>query len=233
MSVAGTGKRTFFHDPGTNDLLDVAHFDFSTCTHRILHLGLLSVHALLDKTRDNGDNGWSILLRKAQAQGIKTSIEMVSIDPERNRRLVMPCLALLDYLIVNDDEIGAIARRQTTDNGKTDIDQCIAAAREVLALGSMEFVTVHFPQGAICITRDKQIISTASLSVPQHLVKGSVGAGDAFVAGFLYAIHERWSLTEAMTLAHTVAACSLRAMTSTDAVESVTDCQRFAEQLLD
>ncbi|MFK7857768.1 MAG: carbohydrate kinase family protein [Granulosicoccus sp.] len=231
MTVKDTGKRTFFHYPGTNDLLEPAHFDFSLCGERILHLGLLSLHARLDKPTNAGSNGWSTLLELARSLGIETSIEMVSVDPELNRKLVLPCLPHLDYLIVNDHEIGAIAQRDTLVDGITDVQQCIDAASVALKLGSMKLVAVHFPNGAVCVTRGGDTLITESLSVPQSMVKSSVGAGDAFVAGFLYAIHENRGLSEALNLAHTVAACSLRDMTTTGAVESVERCEQFAREL--
>ncbi|MFK7992654.1 MAG: carbohydrate kinase family protein [Granulosicoccus sp.] len=231
MSVSDSGKRTFFHYPGANDLLEPSHIDFSTNGERILHLGLLSVHALMDQFDEDGSNGWSKVLQQAQSFGIKTSIEMVSVDPILNRKLVLPCLPFLDYLIVNDHEIGAIAQRQTLVDGVADIPQCIEAANIALSMGNMQLVAVHFPGGAVCVSCEGSAFVTESLSVPQSMIKSSVGAGDAFVAGFLYAIHENKSLSEAMELAHTVAACSLRSMTTTGAVESVDKCRQFASQL--
>jgi len=233
MTVAGTGKRTFFHYPGANDHLTPAHFDFSRCGERILHLGLLSLHALLDKATENGGNGWATILQQARSLGIQTSIEMVSVDPVVNRQLALPCLPHLDYLIVNDHEIGAIAQCQTLEAGTTNVQQCIEAATVALTLGSMKLVAVHYPDGAICVTREGEVTVTESLTVPQSMVKSSVGAGDAFVAGFLYALHENKDVSEAMHLAHCVAASSLRDMTTTGAVETVEQCQRFARTLSD
>ncbi len=231
MSVSSTGKRTFFHYPGANNLLDTDHFDFSLLRQRILHLGLLSLHARLDQIDEHGNNGWSTVLEMAQSVGIRTSIEMVSIDPALNRQLVLPCLPHLDYLIINDHEIGAIAQRQTLVKNGTDVEQCVMAAQDVLALGKMQCVAVHYPTGAICVTRDGDTLISKSKVVPQSMIKSSVGAGDAFVAGFLHAVHEGMSISSAMDLAHIVAACSLRAMTTTGAVESVENCRQFVRGL--
>lgn len=228
MTVSSTGKRTFFHYPGANDLLEPAHFDFSHVHERILHLGLLSVHARLDQTDSKGGNGWATILAQAQGVGIKTSIEMVSVDPALNRRLALPCLPYIDYLIVNDHEIGAIAQRQTLVGSQTDVQQCIDAAKDVLTLGDMQLVAVHYPAGAVCVTQEGDIHVSESLHVPQSMIKSSVGAGDAFVAGMLYALHEDMCLSDAMELAHIVAACSLRAMTTTGAVDTVEACREVA-----
>lgn len=231
ITVSNTGKRTFFHHTGANDLLVPSHFDFSHSSAKILHLGLLSVHAGMDATADNEDNGWSTVLRKAQAQSILTSIEMVSIDQARNRELVKPCLPYIDYLIVNDHEIGAIADIHTLNKGETDVELCIKAAYQVLELGTMMSVTVHFPSGAICVTRDGKLHTAPAFSVPQRYIKGSVGAGDAFVAGFLYAMHENWPVEKALSLAHAVAAVSLGSATTVGSVKTVQRCQKIAHAL--
>lgn len=231
MSVRSTGKRTFFHYPGANDLLTPAHFDFTDHRARILHLGLLSLHAKLDSPTSDGSNGWADILKNAKAHGLNTSIEMVSIEHERNRTIALPCLEWLDYLIVNDHEIGSIAGIDTLDNGKTCIDQCVLAARRALAMGNMKLVAVHYPSGALCITRDGQELMSSSLKMPQSLVVSSVGAGDAFVAGFLYGMHESWTIMASMELAHIAAAASLRSATTTGSVPSISECREFANCL--
>ncbi len=229
MTVADSGKRTFFHNTGSNDLLTPAHFEFSYRQERILHVGLLGLHALLDVDRGEG-NGWVDILKRAQSSGLKTSIEMVSIDPVLNRRLATPCLPFIDYLIVNDQEIGSIAGMSTVIQGNTDPDACLRAARTVLAEGNMEIVAVHYPSGAVCVTRDGEQHVASSLSVPSSLVQGTVGAGDAFVAGFLYGVHEEWSIDDSLELAHVVAAASLRSVTTTGSVVSIEQCREFASR---
>ena len=228
MSASGTGKRTFFHHPGTNDLITPDHFDFSHSNARILHLGLLGVHRQLDSPWQNEANGWVAVLKKARQAGLETNIEMVSIAPERNRQIGLPCLAYLDTLIVNDHEIGSLAEVQTIVNGKTDAAQCLKAAELVMQKGSMHLIVVHFPAGAVCLTRDGQSQQCAAVSVDPASVGSSVGAGDAFAAGMLYALHESWPLLNALQLAHATAAASLRSTTTVGSVEDVDTCLQMA-----
>jgi sugar/nucleoside kinase (ribokinase family) len=164
-------------------------------------------------------------------QELQQSLESVSIDQARNKELVTPCLPFIDYLIVNDHEIGAIADLATLHDGQTNVELCIKAAYKVLTSGKMKSVTVHFPAGAICVTRDGKLYEEPAFSVPQTYVKGSVGAGDAFVAGFLYAMHEEWTIKKALSLAHSVAAVSLGSPTTVGSVESVIRCQKIAHEL--
>ena len=156
MSDRTTGKRTFFNSRGANDLLTARDFNFDQSNAKILHLGLLGVHAALDCLSGDDANGWVSVLKKAQREGIKTNIDLVSISAGRIREICLPCLDYLDSLIVNDYEIGALASQPTIIDGQTDIGKCQQAAESVLANGNMQLVVVHYPAGAFCITRDGQ-----------------------------------------------------------------------------
>lgn len=228
MSVAGSGKRTFFHYMGANDLLSPDDFDFSATTCRILHLGLLGVHNRLDNRWNDDSNGWVTVLKNARQAGLQTNIELISIDGKRNRELCLPCLPYLDTLIVNDQEIGSLADICTISNGKTHPELCLEAARLVLAKGSMRLVVVHYPAGAVCITRGGQIVLSQAVVVDPATIGSSVGAGDAFAAGMLYGLHEEWSIEKSLELAHAAAAASLRSQTTIGSVEDVAGCLRLA-----
>ncbi len=223
MSVVPTGKRTFFHNAGTNDLLTPDHFDFSQCNARWLHLGLLGVHKTLDNRWQQQANGWVAVLQKAQQAGLKTNIEMVSINAERSRDICLPCLPHLDSLIVNDHEIGSLAQIETIIDGVACADACESAAIKVLGMGGMQLVVVHYPSGAVCVTREGQCHRQAALNIDAADIIGSNGAGDAFAAGMLYGLHEHWSIENSMQLAHATAAASLRSATTVDSVGTVAE----------
>ena len=54
-----------------------------------------------------------------------------------------------------------------------------------------------------------------SYIVDESEIKGTTGAGDAFCAGCLYAIHEGYSFKEMLKLAHACASFNLQNLTST------------------
>jgi sugar/nucleoside kinase (ribokinase family) len=97
-------------------------------------------------------------------------------------------------------------------------------------MGVRQMVAVHFPRGGIVAHSDGRVISRPSASVPASEIAGANGAGDAFAAGLLYAIHEGWSAEEALELAHAVAAASLREISTTAAIEPWADCLSLARQ---
>ena len=225
-----SGRRTYIFNPGVSDVLTPDHFDFSSTTARYLHLGLPGVHKHLDRQWQGDVNGWVTVLKRARTAGLKTNLELASIDRERLAMLVLPCLPHLDLIIVNDSEIGALSGMDTLPGGVTDVAICERAARHVLENGAMEIVVVHCPVMAIAVTREGKVFTKPSTQIPRSLVAGANGAGDAFAAGMLYGLHEGWSIEDALALAHAAAAASLRSLSTTGAVEPWRKCLELANQ---
>ncbi len=196
MTVATTGKRTFFYRAGTHEKVSPDHVDFGGTNARILHLGLPGTHATMDGPWHDEPSGWTAVLKKARAAGIKTNFELCSTPPGTLARLVRPCLPLLDYLIINDAEAGEVTGIGTLADGGTDFAACEAAAKALLERSAIEMVAVHFPLGAVVMTRDGTTLKLPSVRVPQGAIKSSNGAGDAFAAGMLLGLHESWPLEE-------------------------------------
>lgn len=228
MSVESTGKRTFFHHAGANDLMTPEHIDFSQCPASMLHLGLLGVHHLLDQPWHNEASGWVEVLKRAKQHGLQTNIEMVSIDADTNRRLALPCLAYLDSLIINDYEAGCLSGIETLHNATADADACMAAAEYLLGCGAMDVVIVHFPGGAAAVKRSGVRLLVPSVNVDPTQIKGSVGAGDAFTAGVLYGFYTNADFKRCVQLGHAVAAASLRSDTTVGSVEDLASCLRLS-----
>lgn len=221
MSKA-SGRRTHLFYPGVARELSPDHFDFAGLEARYLHLGLPGIHERLDNPWQEDANGWVAVLRQAKAAGLATNLELCSIAAERIHTIVRPCLPHLDLLIVNDFEIAAIddAAQATPDSA----DGLIACAERVMTAGAMDFVAVHFPQGAVAVTRDGTVWREPSVAVPDDVILGPNGAGDAFAAGLLYALHEAWPVSDALHLGHATAAMALRSVGTTDAVDSWQRC---------
>ena len=229
MTVIGTGKRTFFYHQAANARLSPEHFDFEETKARILHLGVPGAHDTMDATYGGNASGWITVLKRARAAGLRTNLEMVSGPTEMIRHLALPCLPFLDTLIINDHEAGILTGIDVVSSGITSVDGVRKAAVEVLRHGPIELVAIHFPGGCIAATRDGEILSRSSLAVPPAAIAGANGAGDAFAAGLLYAIHEGWALNRGLDLACCAAASALRSVSTTSAVGSVAECLSLAD----
>ena len=225
-----SGRRTHIFNRGASDVLTPDQFDLSSTKARYLHLGLPGIHNRLDGPWQSDVNGWVTVLKRARALGLKTNLELASIDREQLAKLVRPCFAHLDLIIVNDGEIGALSGMETVPGGITDVSACERAARHVLENGAMEIVVVHCPVVAIAVTREGAVFTKPSALIPRSLVAGANGAGDAFAAGMLYGLHEDWNISDALALAHASAAVSLRSLSTTGAVEPWRKCLELANQ---
>jgi sugar/nucleoside kinase (ribokinase family) len=230
MTDRRTGRRTFFFHQGASALLTPDHLDLGRATGRILHLGIVGVHRLMDRPWRGAANGWVAVLRQARALGLETNLELASLAPERIVGPGRACLPWLDFLVINDLEAGAVADIATVRDGETDVPASLRAAHLCLEQGAMRLVVVHFPKGAVAVTRDGTTHAQPSVRVPENAILGSVGAGDAFAAGVLVALHERRGIEEALALGHAAAAASLRAVTTVDAVESADACLALARR---
>ena len=230
FSSQATHRRTHIFSRGVADLLAPEHFDFAHTQARFLHLGLPGLHRKLDAPCGGDENGWVSILKRARAAGLKTNLELASIDVAQLAQLCRPCLGHLDMIIVNDTEIGAISGMTTVRECVTDMAACESAARSVMEKGAMEVVVVHCPAGAVAVTRDGNSTFKSSVTVPPELVVGTNGAGDAFAAGMLYGIHEGWTMDDSLSLAHATAAVSLRSVSTTKAVEGWQTCLDLANK---
>jgi len=217
LTALKSGKRTFFYSAGAHDLVSPDHFDFGATSGAILHLGLLSTMATLDRPWGGEPSGWVAVLKKARAAGLKTNIELCPVPPEVNARIGRPCLPHLDYVIVNDAEAGSLGGIRTDRDGVADPNLCRQAAAAIVAAGP-ELAVVHFPEGAVAVARDGTALSQPSVCVPRGEIKGNNGAGDAFAAGMLLALHEGWPLDRSLALANASAAASLRSITTNGAI---------------
>jgi len=231
FSARDDGRRTHFYHQGVAAAMNPDDFDFSSTRARMLHLGLPGAHKAMDSQWGNEANGWAAVLRKARGAGLMTNLELMTTSAGRLAELGRPCLPLLDFLIVNDFEIGALAGRETRrPDGSTDAAAVRRAIDEALEAGAMRWVIAHFPEGALAGARDGTRFALGSVAIPAGAVAGANGAGDAFAAGILYGLHEDWPIADCLRLGHACAAASMRAVSTTEGVVPVAECLALAER---
>jgi sugar/nucleoside kinase (ribokinase family) len=230
FNVLANGRRTHFFHAGVGAAMSPDHFDFAKARGRILHLGLPGAHALMDAPWRGEANGWAATLRAARSAGLTTNLELMSTSAARIAALAAPCLPHLDLLIVNDFEIGALAGIETRWAGEAEPAAIRRALEIALSRGAMRLAVAHFPQGAIALSREGAFCALGSLAAPKSAVAGVNGAGDAFAAGLLYALHEDWPIERGLRLGHACAAASMRAVSTTTGVGTVAECLALADQ---
>ncbi|EFB2831240.1 MULTISPECIES: carbohydrate kinase family protein [Escherichia] len=222
-----SGQRTFFHSPGANRLLDLPAFDQLDSSMKIFHLGYLLLLESLDMPDDVYGTRSARLLAQMHDAGYETCLDLVSRkgDP-RYQPLVLPALRHLDYLVINELEAGEFSGLEIRlPNGEPHIAHIAAAARELLDAGVRQRVVIHCAEGAWGETPKQGGMWIPSRKLEPREIIGSVGAGDAFCAGFLYGCHERWTLTESIKLAHACARASLLCANAIDGAKTLEELQ--------
>jgi len=222
MTEAADGRRTFFHARGANALWAGNDLDFGKTRARIFHLGYLLLLDALDQHDPKFGTRAARLLAKAQAAGLKTSIDVVSEDSDRFAKIVQPALKHVDYCILNEIEAGKTTGfkiRQT--DGHLDTVALRHAAGTLLQQGVRELVVVHFPEGGFARTRKGEDVWQSSLKLPAKYIAGAAGAGDAFCAGVLLGLHSGWDTEKCLQTGVCVAAASLSDATCTAGVGSL------------
>ncbi len=229
MIVQETGRRTFFHAQAANGLLDADDFNLDASDSLMLHLGSPGLHRTLDQMDAAGRSGFTRLLERALELGMKTNLELVSLQRDVIRKNALPLLPLLTSIIINDLEAEALTGIGMTTDGHTDIGRAGAAVHALFELGVRETAVVHFPTGGVAARRGEAPIFHPSVQVPDEAIISTNGAGDAFAAGFMLGLMEDWPLKRALELANASAASSLLAQSTFHGVRPWRVCLKLAQ----
>jgi sugar/nucleoside kinase (ribokinase family) len=233
MVERDSGRRTFFHYIGANALFDGTNVDVERSRARILHAGAPGVHGAMDARDINGGNGWSALLRRAQAAGLRTNLELASLEPRRMAEVVLPCLPHADTVMINELEAGALTG---VDAPLPRVDDPVDwPAVEAMALGLIELgvstlAVVHFPAGCVAAAPGGRTWRQGSVRVPREEVRSATGAGDAFAAGMVLGLHEDWPVERCLRLGAAAAAACVRSPGTSSGIRSAGACLAEAER---
>lgn len=227
MSAADSGQRTFFHYRGANAEFAPAHIPQESLECDLFHIGYILLLDAMDAQDEEYGTVMARLLHDLQARGIRTSIDVVSGEAGLFQEKVIPALRYCDYAIMNEYESGSVSGLPARDGeGRLIPENIVATMQYILSQGVKRRVIVHCPEAGFCLDADEGLCIVPSLKLEKGYIKGSVGAGDAFCAGCLYAIcHDRdpkWMLRYA-------AAAAAANLSAPDSISGM----KTHEQLLD
>jgi len=231
MSEIQTGARTFFHYRGANALLDFPDFVNMDTSAKIFHLGYLLLLDKLDSPNPEYGTIAAKTLHLLKSKGYETSIDVVSEQGDRFRRMVTPSLKYVDYMICNEVEAGACTGIELRNANGVCKENLSKVADSLFQHGVMKMVVIHFPEGGFAMRCNGEQMLTSSFQISASEIKSTVGAGDAFCAGALYAIHEGWSLTDLLTFANANAWFNLLSESSTGGAVPLSQVQEYIKQM--
>ena len=207
IMVDGRGERAILADPGVNDSIetrDIALDYFQNS--RIFHMGSFvcrDSHKSLETQKK--------LVREIRSMGIK-----ISFDPghlyARRAGDIEELLLNTDMLFINEAEIGILTGKGYIDGAKAILDRGIGTV--AVKLGSRGCYVSN-------ASREFHIPAFATNAVD------TTGAGDAFNAGFLYAVLNRKSLDECGRYGNAVASLCIQKSGARDGLPSKMELSAF------
>ncbi|MCQ2379999.1 MAG: carbohydrate kinase family protein [Victivallaceae bacterium] len=226
--MSGNGRRTFFHCRGANALLDCDMLSGIDVPAKFFYLAYLLLLDSLDASDPEFGTRAARLLSILQKHGYKTVVDFVSEAPEKFRRIVMPSLPYTDILVVNEVEASAcsgieLRRADGSINGAG----LPGAVKFLLDNGVKETVVIHFPEGACGMQRGGEFVYAPSCYIARADIVGSNGAGDAYCAGVMYALHQDWSLEDALKLGSASSHFNLKSATASGGAVSLAEMKKF------
>jgi len=221
------GNRGFGHFSAvTNDMLSFEDIEANSGfigKHGICHAG----YALLLKALDAPDGEYGTKMARAlkmiRGLGVKTSLAVVTDrDASRFPSIVRPSLRHTTIFMPNEAEAA-----NTTGIVVKDQRSAEDAAKMMFnEFGVGELVVIHMGEGG-----SLGMLSDGTRHYqPAHKVdsiKGTAGAGDAFEAGMLYALHQGGDFEYGMRLGTAMAAICLGGRTCTDSMMDLPSTERF------
>jgi sugar/nucleoside kinase (ribokinase family) len=230
MTVASTGRRTFFHQRGANTLFDVDSIRLGASDAKTFHLGYLLLLDKLDQPGADFGTRAAELLDTASKLGFITSVDVVSEESDRFTRVVLPTLPFLDIIFLNEFEAGQALSVKIRQGDQIDVPVLLNSAETLLAAGVRRWVIIHFPEGALAMSRDGRRLFQPSLRMPPNQIAGAVGAGDAFAAGLLLGFHNDRPMEDCLVYGVCTAAASLRHPSTSGSVENISICLALGEE---
>ena len=224
--MSGNGKRTFFCCPGSNsefDCTDVENIDFPA---KWFYLGYLLLLDRLDSEDPVYGTRGARLLDMMQKKGYLTIVDFVSEAPEKFRRVVKAALPYIDALVINEVEAGNTFELPTCNaDGTVNIAAVREAAKLFMKSGVKKYVIIHYRDGAFGIDAEGNECEVPSF--PADKIVGTNGAGDAFCAGVLYALHENMTLADMLRYGSASAIFNLRSASASGGAATLTEIREY------
>lgn len=208
VMIGSDGRRRYLHHVGANAVFTDSQVPEGLLARaRVLHMG----GSLLMPAMDGEPT--ARLLRKARELGVTTCMDTAYNPRVDSRALIEPCLPWLDLFIPSVEEARAIT-------GESEV----GAMLDWFAPWPVGVLGIKLGDGGCVIREGGETTRYDAYQVP--VVDGS-GAGDAFMAGFLYGKLKGWETARAARFANATAAHCIQAIGCSAGVPRADQIEQF------
>ncbi len=230
MNAQDSKQRTFFFMPGATDTFDIDSINWDTIDTKIFQLEYLLLLKKVDEPDSEFGTHGARILNEARKRGMLTSIDIVSEQSERAKKVVTSALKYTDICCINELEAEMVTgvKLEESDYSK---EKILEAMKKIEELGVSKWIVIHakdFGYGYDC--EKGELYYSPSLDVPREYIKGKTGAGDAYCSGILYAAHEDKTLEEALNIARCCATASLSENNGTDGMRPFEEIMKLEKE---
>lgn len=227
LDEAATRVRSFLVYRGANADFGVESVNPAKLDADIFHIGYICLLDALDSPDAEYGTQMARLLKNVSSAGIMTSVDVVTDSTGRHRFLMPAAMRYTDIMCVNEHEAGAAFGISLRDERDALIE---ARVPEVLRLfmdsGVRKWAIIHAPECAYGIDKTGEIRRAPGAILPDGYIKGTVGAGDAFVSGVLLGALRGAEISEAMEDGIAAAASSLSEPGASEGVCTLEEARR-------
>ena len=211
VMVDPDGERRFVHYIGANAHLTLDDVDWAMIeTASILHVAGALVMPGID------GRPAAELLRRAHAAGVTTFMDTAWDGTGRWMDLLEPSLRNVDYFVPSLEEGRALTGRSDPED----------IARDLLRHGVGTVGLKMGAEGCLVMSASGDLLRIPAFEVD---VIDATGAGDAFAAGFITGVWQRWPLARTARLANATGALCVTAVGATGGVRSLPETLAFVE----
>ena len=209
VMIPDSGQRRIFHTPGVNNTYCLKDIDFDSIKNsKIMHIAGSSLMPELD-----GEETVE-LLKFCQVNGVLTSMDPVYKTDIAD--VIVPCLPYLDIFLPNNDESVHIT-------GLTNPEEQLQFYLDK----GVKIAGVKLGHQGVLISNGKEKFKLGVYNVP---VADTCGAGDAFIAGFLYGIIKEWDLLKTAKFATATAAHCVQSVGATSGLKKADKILEFIDK---